>query len=84
MKKLWTLILSVIIGIIITYITGFFDFQNRAGGNNWGFPLVWITQPVIPNPPPKKLDYIAFLFDVIIWFVIIFLIFFLYYKVKKG
>ena len=49
MKKImiFSIITSVILGIIITLFTGIFLNQGLLGANWWGYPFAWLTQAVL-------------------------------------
>ncbi len=69
MKKI--IALAVIIGLVITIITGFINTTpaGLVGASWYGWPLAWKIVPVVPNPEPQY--HIAqFLGDFVIWSVI--------------
>ena len=71
------IILSIILGIIITLITGFFTHPSVVGAKWWGYPLTWKTQAVLSPEysPPLNINWLNFIIDIIIWTIIFFIIF---------
>jgi hypothetical protein len=49
-KILQIVIISIILGITITIITGFFlNTEKYIGSSRWGYPLPWLSK-IIVNP----------------------------------
>jgi len=65
-------IYSLITGIIITLITGFFPNVFLIGVSYWGYLLPWTKQIVYPGAPFEIL-WINFIVDIIIWSVLVYL-----------
>ena len=65
-------IYSLLTGIIITLITGFFPNVFLVGVSHWGYLLPWMRRVVYPGAPFEIL-WIYFISDIIIWAVLIYL-----------
>jgi hypothetical protein len=69
-------ILSVIAGIVITYLSGFFTPlfpQMTVDVLQWGSPFPYLHR-VVTFPGPAFVDWAMALVDFVIWAVIVFLI----------
>jgi len=66
------IIIAVIVGGIITLLTGLLSNQpDLLGVNYWGYPLPWLKQVVYPGTPKVILwDYL--ILDWLIWVGIVF------------
>lgn len=87
---------SILIGLVITLITGIFmnarfvgEFPNLKyatqpllGVSYWGYPLAWIKQVVYPNAP-KQIIWFNFVVDWIIWSGIVFAFMKMSFKKQK-
>ncbi len=74
MKMAVTVIVSIVLGIIITLATGAINTTPKLVGATWyGWPAAWYTVPVVPNPV-WNLNYVNLLIDIIVWFVIVLVI----------
>ncbi len=86
MKKIvYKLIISsLIMGMIITLITGLFTHQGVVGANWWGYPFTWLTRAVVSPEysPPLNLNLLNLIIDIIIWTIIAFAIFVVIFKKK--
>lgn len=82
MKKM--LILAVIVGVVITLITGVINTtpSDLVGASWYGWPFVWRIVPVVPDPVASY-NIAKFIGDVIVWFIVAFVIMFLWKKLKK-
>ncbi|MGD2248709.1 MAG: hypothetical protein PVF58_09905 [Candidatus Methanofastidiosia archaeon] len=69
MKKI--IVAAVIMGLVITVITGFINTTPPGwlGAIWYGWPLVWKTVPVVPNPEPHY-RIAHFVGDFVFWSVI--------------
>ncbi len=65
-------IYSLLTGIIITLITGFFPNIFLIGVSYWGYLLPWMSRVVYPGAP-LQIIWINFIVDVVIWSVLIYL-----------
>jgi hypothetical protein len=65
-------IYSLLTGIIITLITGFFPNVFLLGVSYWGYLLPWMMQ-VVYLGAPLEIIWINFIVDIIIWSVLIYL-----------
>jgi len=65
-------IYSILTGIVITLITGFFPNVFLLGVSYWGYLLPWAMRTVYPGAPFEIL-WINFIVDIIIWSVLIYL-----------
>lgn len=67
-------IVSIVLGIVITLITGMIDISGTlVGASNFGFPLAWVSMPVLATPVTNIL-WVNFIADVLIWSGIVFVI----------
>lgn len=82
MKKV--LALAVVLGLVITVITGFINTtpSDLLGAVWYGWPFAWRIIPVVPNPVPAY-DAVKFIADFIVWFIIAFVILFAIWKLRK-
>ena len=79
---LYLLGFSVLIGFIITILSGFFSHSGYVGGAVWGFPFYWKLR-ILPAPPyvsDINILYDNFIYDVVIWTIIVFVLSLLIYK----
>ena len=69
------LFISIIEGLIITYITGFFAYPMNGliGSERWGFPFYWITQVIVPGAE-KIINWSNFINNTLIWGSIVFIV----------
>ncbi|UCD00942.1 MAG: hypothetical protein JSV23_08660 [Promethearchaeota archaeon] len=87
-KVIVKLLLSIIGGIIITLITGFFTTPMLflIGSDTWGFPFYWLSQIIYPGAE-KNVNWSNLILDILIWSFIMFLtinlIEFLIIKIRK-
>ena len=77
-KKLsFILILSIILGIIISFLTGFYSNPSFVGGSIWGFPISF-KQSTLSGPPNFSSQigfyHINFLYNCVFWTVIVLII----------
>lgn len=81
-KQKISILICIILGFILSYITGIKIFNNNKISNSRGFPIHFINQiqnlnlnPEIPLPPEiEKLNLFRFLLNSIIWIVITYLL----------
>ncbi|MFW9901457.1 MAG: hypothetical protein ACFFDY_09220 [Candidatus Thorarchaeota archaeon] len=82
------LFISIIEGLVITYITGFFIYPMNGliGCARWGFPFYWITQVIVPGAE-KVINWTNFIINTMFWGFIVFianyLIVYLSFKYKN-
>ncbi|MFX0136480.1 MAG: hypothetical protein ACFFDN_22765 [Candidatus Hodarchaeota archaeon] len=87
-KIIIKLFLSIIGGIIIALITGFFPnpMPFLIGSDTWGFPFYWVSQVIYPGAE-KTVNWSNLILDILIWSLIMFLtislIEYLIVKIKK-
>ncbi len=65
-------IYSILTGIILTLITGFFPNIFLIGITYWGYLLPWMSQIDYPGAP-LEIIWINLLVDIIIWSMLIYL-----------
>lgn len=82
MKKM--LILAVIVGVVITLITGVINTtpSGLVGASWYGWPFAWRIVPVVPDPVASY-NAAKFIGDVIVWFIVALVVMFLWKKLKK-
>lgn len=86
MNSLTRLLASFLIGELLTLLTGLAPNtpQMLVGAEHYGYPLPWLIRMIVaPWYNPWRIDLLGFFADVIVWFVIIFIILFVWDKVKK-
>lgn len=68
------LFISIIEGLVITYITGFFIYPMNGliGCARWGFPFYWITQVIVPGAE-KVINWSNFIINTLIWGSLVFI-----------
>lgn len=78
------IVYSILIGVAITLATGIFSAPGITGANLWGYPIAWLTQPVLPPNYSAETSIVApgFFIDVVFWSFISFLVLFILYKKK--
>ncbi|MFX1569600.1 MAG: hypothetical protein ACFFCV_14665 [Promethearchaeota archaeon] len=87
-RLLLILLISIIEGLIITYITGFFIYPMNGliGSERWGFPFYWITQAVVPGAE-KVINWSNFAINTMFWgslvFIVNYMIQYLLFKYKN-
>ena len=68
--------ISLLVGIILTILSGFFQHQNLFGFKGFGYPFTWLIQ--IDSLPEYSqffnINWFNFMFDIIIWAIIFFII----------
>jgi large-conductance mechanosensitive channel len=82
MKKI--VVAALIGGLVITLITGLVNTtpQDLVGATWYGWPLAWRIIPVVLQPQASyKIG--EFVGNVIIWFVVVFVILFILKKLRK-
>lgn len=76
-------IISLIFGVAITLITGFFSNQEGiVGAGRWGYPLHWLSR-MVTSPEyssPYDIVWSNFVIDIAIWTVIIFIVLMFVYR----
>ncbi|MFX0104859.1 MAG: hypothetical protein ACFE75_05170 [Candidatus Hodarchaeota archaeon] len=88
-KIIIKLFVSIIGGIIITVITGFFPTPTHffIGSNIWGFPFYWMSQIIYPGAE-KTVIWSNLILDILIWSLIMFLVInlleYLIIKIRKS
>ena len=82
MKKI--IIVALIVGFVITLITGLIRTtpQDLVGATWYGWPLAWRIVPVVLQPQTSY-NIGEFIADVIIWFIVVFVILVLLTKLKN-
>ena len=78
MKKMIQLIIFfIIIGLIITLITGLFsNLDTIVGASIWGYPLHWLSKMVVGSQysPPLDVVWLNLIIDIMIWSIVVYLI----------
>lgn len=90
-KLIIFVLFSLIIGIIITLLTGLFLYPNGGiiGVKKWGFPFYWLSQVIYPGSV-KIIHWSNLLIDILIWGSLFFMIIFLAnffvsrFRIKKS
>ena len=81
------LVVSILGGVIITLLTGFFFSstpQMLVGAEWFGFPLAWLIRMIVaPEYNPWRVEFRSFLADVVVWSVILFVIVYVVDKVRR-
>lgn len=90
-KLILIFFVSIIEGLVITYITGFFIYPTNGliGSERWGYPFYWITRVVVPGAE-KVINWSNFIINAVFWgslilivnYLIVYLLF--RYKNKKN
>ena len=76
MKKLKLKVIAVLLGVLITLLTGYASTLQLIGATNFGYPLTWLTQRVIaPIYNPWFINYFNFAVDILIWSVLAWILF---------
>ncbi len=71
MHKSMVVIISVLLGILITLLTGFLSTSHLLGATHYGFPSTWMVYMVVsPVYNPVALNYTNFVIDVAVWSVV--------------
>ncbi|MCK4364765.1 MAG: hypothetical protein KAW45_01815 [Thermoplasmatales archaeon] len=76
-KLIQIIIISIIVGIIITLITGLFSNQeNFLGSSRWGYPLHWLSRMIVgpQYSPPLNIVWLNLIIDIVIWSIIVLVI----------
>jgi large-conductance mechanosensitive channel len=78
------LVIALIVGLVITIITGFINTTPSGilGATWYGWPLAWKTVPVVVEPEANY-DILKFIGDVIVWFIVAFVVMFAVDKIRK-
>ena len=86
MNTLTRLLASFFGGEILTLVTGLVPNTPAmlVGAEHYGYPLPWLIRMIVaPWYNPWRIDLLGFSADVIVWFVIIFIVLLVWNKVKK-
>ena len=68
MYKLKLKVIAVLLGVLITLLTGYASTLQLIGATNFGYPLTWLTQRVIaPIYNPWFINYFNFVVDILVW-----------------
>lgn len=68
------LLTSLILAIVITFLTGLINTtpDGLIGARWYGFPAAWVSMlAVAPQYNPWQISYFGFLVDIVLWSVII-------------
>jgi hypothetical protein len=74
MKGPHIFLVSLVIAIVITLLTGFVSSTpgNLIGASWYGFPATWLRYLVVgPQYNPWVISYFGFLVDVVLWTVVV-------------
>lgn len=83
MKTAYIAIVSVVLGIVLTGLTGLINTTPNLVGASWyGWPTAWYTVPVVPNPV-WNLNYANLVIDIVVWAIVVAIIMFIAMKLKK-
>lgn len=70
MNNIKTLIASLIIGIVITLVTGLINTTPNLVGATWyGWPVAWMYH-YVTYPPSTAYNYVNLVIDIVVWFII--------------
>ena len=86
MKTGMTLILAVIGGIVVTLVTGLINRTPAmlVGAVYYGYPLAWLEMLVVaPQYFPWVVRPIRLIIDIVVWFIVVWVILFVISKVRK-
>ena len=85
-KLIQITIISVIVGIIITVITGLLSNQgNFVGSGRWGYPVHWLSR-IIVGPqysPPTNIVWLNLMIDIVIWSIVILVILIIVFRNRE-
>lgn len=71
MNKLKLKVIALLVGVLITLLTGYANTLQLIGATHFGYPLTWLTQRVIaPIYNPWFINYFNFVVDVLVWSVL--------------
>ena len=80
-------IISIILGIVITMITGLFLNQGQyLGSSRWGYPVYWLSQMVVgpEYSPPLNVVWLNLLIDITIWSILFIVILIIVFRNKMD
>ena len=61
-------VIAILVGVLITLLTGYASTLRLIGATNFGYPLTWLTQRVIaPIYNPWFINYFNFVVDILVW-----------------
>ena len=86
MNGLKTVILAVAGGVVITLLTGLINNtpEGLMGAVWYGYPLPWLVMRVLaPQYFPWVLRPLRFIADIVVWFIVVWVILFIVSKVRK-
>jgi len=86
MKTGMTLILAVIGGIVVTLLTGLINHtpEMLVGAVYYGYPLAWLEMLVVaPQYFPWIVRPIRLVIDIVVWFIVVWVILFLVSRLRK-
>ena len=71
MNKLKLKVIALLVGVLITLLTGYASTLQLIGATHFGYPLTWLTQRVIaPIYNPWFINYFNFVVDALVWSVL--------------
>jgi len=76
---------ALVVAVALSYVSGFFRNLYMHGTfpfvmvvadpvpgiSYWGHPLPWLSEDVVPMPPPKEVIWQNLAADVVFWFLIV-------------
>ncbi|MFW9939330.1 MAG: hypothetical protein ACFFD5_16935, partial [Candidatus Thorarchaeota archaeon] len=71
MKAKIIAIFSIILGIIISLVTGLIPYPTTSiiGVKKWGYPFFWLSKPISPDAV-ANITWAFLLFDILFWILI--------------
>ncbi|MFX1356783.1 MAG: hypothetical protein ACFFA8_05805 [Promethearchaeota archaeon] len=71
MKAKIIVIVSIILGIIISLITGLIPYPTTSiiGIQKWGYPFYWLSKPIYPDAV-VNITWAFLIFDILFWILI--------------
>jgi len=86
-KLIRIIIISILIGLIITLITGLFLNleETYLGSSRWGYPIYWLSQMIVgpQYSPPLNIVWLNLVIDILVWSVLVFLILVIVFREEK-
>jgi hypothetical protein len=85
--KTRVLLFAIVGGIFASLLTGLVSNTpaGMVGAVHYGYPLPWLIRLIIaPQYFPWKVDYVGFLFDVVVWALVAALLFGILARARKS
>jgi hypothetical protein len=78
---------AILGGVLATLVTGLFSNTpvGMVGAVHYGYPFPWLIRLIIaPQYFPWKVDYVDFLFDVVVWALVAGVLFGILTRARKS